>query len=341
MKPTTIDFGKIERLCRTVAPIDLAGVPLYIVPQSRIPAQFGGKSVCDGFTTPSLDLYLRDVIGPAWQGRGPCMVINDLPDSDEKHVDHDVEQPDPDYLELDLCRTALHELAHILERPKLYRDRKEVEPQRIIFESLVISHAVSNEKVDEPTVPPFQGHEADFIRIALHLRHRADMAGMLVPLYNFCAGRLYGLSHANRYREALGTHHTEVTAPLLARLQGIRDTMSAAESARRRLWDTCTDRALLARRAEINDMLTEAHKKASEIRDELQSCRERAKSDRADVEWAKRADRDRKQIEELQNRAMQNESKAKDLESDLAKVEKRIGKLERDEREVRELMLEP
>ena len=40
--------------------------------------------------------------------------------------------------------------------------------------------------------------------LRLHLRHRADRAGMLVPMFFYCAGNQYGLSHPNRYREALG-----------------------------------------------------------------------------------------------------------------------------------------
>lgn len=217
---------RAEAACRAVAARDLAGVPLYIVPQSRLPDHLGGRSVCNGFTTPSLDLYLQDVIGPAWRGRGPCMVINDVGDqplgrsvrqaalpwgdrrsaengSDEL-VGHCVPQVAADDLELDFLRIVLHELAHILQRPELYRDRHGTESARIAFEALVLGDCVASEPASEPDPRPFSGHEADFIRIALHLRHRAEMAGVLVPLFGYCAGTPYGLSHANRYRQALG-----------------------------------------------------------------------------------------------------------------------------------------
>lgn len=68
--------SRAKLLCWTVAPLDLGDMPLYIVPQSRLPNHLGGKSVCDGFTSPSLDMYVQDVIGPAWRGRGPCMVAS-------------------------------------------------------------------------------------------------------------------------------------------------------------------------------------------------------------------------------------------------------------------------
>jgi hypothetical protein len=47
-----------EATCRAIAPQDLGDEPFYIVPQSRLPADRGGMSVCEGFTSPSLDLYL-------------------------------------------------------------------------------------------------------------------------------------------------------------------------------------------------------------------------------------------------------------------------------------------
>ena len=58
--------AQAEALCCRIAPKDLGDTPLYIVPQSRLPDHLGGKSICDGFTTPSLDLYLKAVIGPAF-----------------------------------------------------------------------------------------------------------------------------------------------------------------------------------------------------------------------------------------------------------------------------------
>jgi hypothetical protein len=47
---TTI-VARAQRLCHAIAPLDLAGRPLYIVPQSRVPDCLGGKLLhqCNGF----------------------------------------------------------------------------------------------------------------------------------------------------------------------------------------------------------------------------------------------------------------------------------------------------
>jgi hypothetical protein len=58
-------YAHAEMLCRTLVPRDLGNTPLYIVPQSKILAEIGGNSVCEAFTSPGLDLYLKDVIGLA------------------------------------------------------------------------------------------------------------------------------------------------------------------------------------------------------------------------------------------------------------------------------------
>jgi hypothetical protein len=186
---------KAEALCRQIAPRDLGDTPLYIVPQSWVPADLGGNSVADGFTSPSLDLYMRDIIGPAWRGRGPCMVVNDIDLCDG--------QPNALDIESAFCGIVLHELAHILMRPAPFKARPDAEPAKIMFESLVVGHAVATEQPADAEAKPFAGHEAAFIRVALHLRHRVDQAGMLVPLFYYCAGSYYGLSHPNRYIEAL------------------------------------------------------------------------------------------------------------------------------------------
>jgi hypothetical protein len=188
--------ARAESLCRRIAPHDLGDSPLYIVPQSWVPADRGGKSVSDGFTEPSLDLHLQDIIGPAWRRRGPCMVVNDIDLCDG--------QPDPADVESAFCGIVLHEFAHILMRPAPYKPRPDVEPATIVFESLVVGHAVAVEPPADTDIEPFTGHEADFIRVALHLRHRADRAGVLVPMFYYCAGTQCGLSHPNRYRKALG-----------------------------------------------------------------------------------------------------------------------------------------
>ena len=100
--------AKATTLSCTVAGHDLDGLPLYIPLQSGVADVMGPENFSDGYTTPNLDLNLRSVIGEAWQGRGPCMVLNDVSIIDEHS---------PEDMEIVAISTVLHELAHILDRP--------------------------------------------------------------------------------------------------------------------------------------------------------------------------------------------------------------------------------
>jgi hypothetical protein len=180
-------------LCRTVADGDLDGLPLYILLQSEVADVMGRENFSDGYTTPNLDLNLRSVIGDRWQGRGPCMVLNDVSIADE-HFPEDVD--------VVAFSTVLHELAHILDRPTPVDLQSLPSDDRIEFETLVIANAARHEYRPLPT--PYFGHEDQFIRIALHLHFRAALAGVETIPNLLCAGRRYGLSHAHRYIEALG-----------------------------------------------------------------------------------------------------------------------------------------
>jgi hypothetical protein len=82
-------------------------------------------------------------------------------------------------------------------------------------------------------VEPFTGHEAAFVRVALHLRHRADRAGVPTPLFYYCAGTYYGLSHPGRYIDTMGDEPDR-----LARMS-IRDIIATPyPEAFWRLWTT-------------------------------------------------------------------------------------------------------
>jgi hypothetical protein len=184
-----------ESLCRRIAPLDLGDVPLYIVPQSRLPVGRFGKSQCDGYTTGSLDLYCQRTIGSAWRGRGACMVINDA----------DVAGMEPLDAELFFDVIAVHELAHILERSALYHDRAKVAPRQLRQEAAGIARLVAADAPDAEKIVPFLGHGARFIRAALHLCHRAQAVGAWIAASRVFYGARYGLSHAAAYRKALGT----------------------------------------------------------------------------------------------------------------------------------------
>jgi hypothetical protein len=183
---------RAERLCHAVAGRDLGDTPLYVVRQSTLPdGQFAGRHHY-ALTTPSLDLYLCDSI-PGYRGRGPCMLINDLA------LVEDYDAEDLDFVVLGL---VLHELAHILDRPALFEDRTGVDPNKLLFESLVVADATKRPVRSD--LPAYYGHELWFIRIAVHLCHRASLDGVHIAPTAICGGLRYGLSHAGDYWEALG-----------------------------------------------------------------------------------------------------------------------------------------
>jgi len=190
------DMAKIladaEGLCRAVAGRDLAGLPIYLISQSTLPAECGSGDGAYAYTLGSLDLYLAPHI-PNYRGRGPCIVVNDLALAE-------------DFIGEDLAyRTqaiVLHELGHVLDRPAVYEDRTGVDPNKLKFEALVVAHVTSNAPRED--IPPYHGHEASFIRVCLHLCHRARQVGFDVHPGALCAGYVYGLSVAQRYEAALG-----------------------------------------------------------------------------------------------------------------------------------------
>ena len=67
-----------ERLAVALAPIDLEGVPVYVVAQSELSTAFASLPSCFGFTRFDLDLLLESELGRRWQGRGAAMVIADV-----------------------------------------------------------------------------------------------------------------------------------------------------------------------------------------------------------------------------------------------------------------------
>jgi hypothetical protein len=185
-------LAKAEALCRAVAGRDLGETPLYIVAQSTLPPGYYAGDHHLAFTLESLDIYLRDYI-PNYRGRGPCMVMNDLALAEL------YEPEDHEYL---TQQFALHELGHILDRPALFEDRTGVDPDKLLFEALVVADCTKRPPRED--IPLYHGHEVGFIRIALHLCYRAQQAGFDAYHAALCAGYRYGLSHASLYLEALG-----------------------------------------------------------------------------------------------------------------------------------------
>jgi hypothetical protein len=182
--------AKGERLSRRVAGPDLAGTPKYVVCQSTIAHEFGRAEGCEGYTSPSLDLYLADHI-PGYCGRGSCFVVDDLMLREDRTDD----------LAYWFNAIVLHELAHVLVRPALYEDRTGEDPNKIRFEALCMGDITSRPEM--VAGPPYRDHEDPFIRAVLHLRHRAESAGTPIAPSALFNCRNLGLSRPERFAAAL------------------------------------------------------------------------------------------------------------------------------------------
>ncbi|TWU13352.1 hypothetical protein CA54_21870 [Symmachiella macrocystis] len=188
-------FMRAKRLCRRVATRDLDVVPLYLVLQSQMPVGRVTHNYCNGYTSPCLDLYLRDVIADKWWGRGACIVVND---------EALQEAFEPEDIEMALLHVVIHELVHVIDRPAPFRPRPSVAPTVIAKEAVRVAEIVASDPQDDIRPALWVGHGRRFIRIALHLQYRVEQTGMRLSPGMLCAGPTYGLSHAERYLTALG-----------------------------------------------------------------------------------------------------------------------------------------
>lgn len=180
-----------QRLCRQLAGPELGSTPLYFIPQSQLPVGLDTKHHY-AFTHPRADLMYREHITP-WLGRGPCAVINDIA------IEEDYGTEDLEYL---LHCAALHEFAHILDRPTLYNG-DDYNAARIHFEALVLNDC-SKRASPLVEVPLYYGHGPSFIRLVIHLAYRASRIGFDVRPAGIFAAHHLGLSPVCMYADALG-----------------------------------------------------------------------------------------------------------------------------------------
>lgn len=180
-----------QRLCRQLAGPELGSTPLYLIPQSQLPVGLDTKHHY-AFTHPRADLMYREHI-TLWLGRGPCAVINDIA------IEEDYGTEDLEYV---LNCAALHEFAHILDRPTLYNG-DDYDAARIHFEALVLNDCSkrANPLVE---VPLYYGHGPSFIRLVIHLAYRASRIGFDVRPAGIFAAHHLGLSPVCMYADALG-----------------------------------------------------------------------------------------------------------------------------------------
>jgi hypothetical protein len=110
----------------------------------------------------------------------------------------------------------LHELAHVLPRREPLSDIEPSAEQRAaqIVATLQWAHGPRSESV------PWEGHDARWIRRAIHLHYRAKEAGHDCNLHAMqVAGDHYGLSHVGEYASALSYEPMQLRFKTFAQIE--------------------------------------------------------------------------------------------------------------------------
>lgn len=144
------------------------------------------------------------------------------------------------------------------------------------------------------------------------------------------------IAAADRELKNAERKHMETTVPLYARLDEIKQAQSAAEDARRRLQNTCTDPTVLAELNEVTTALAETSRQRSKLADVARQLRELANSDRSEVRHA----RSEGQIEKLRARATRRDTQAASVEVEFAKLATEESTLHGRESAIRQRMIE-
>jgi hypothetical protein len=160
-----------EQLIRRLAPRDLRNTPLYVVPQSWLPGELRVDR-CGGSTGPVLDLQLEPTLRDRgeWRGRGAAMIVNDemladLPEREQR---------------LYFRSIAVHEAAHILERPELFSESSASMTPETLREGALSTARFLSSSVADPSMVAMM-HPPLFGRIAVHLIARCSTHALDLP----------------------------------------------------------------------------------------------------------------------------------------------------------------
>ncbi len=201
-----------EALARCVAP-DVATGAFYVVLRPDLPAEYqGGDGGALALTSRHLDLMLRPTLERQrrWRGRGPAILLDPIAIAAE--AAHRVQPARRRVFPAVAMGLVLHELAHIIDAgPR----QGEVEPDPDLIQFGRLTLAADLTGTGAPTngpgaAAPWHGHEWPFIRIALHLAHRAAALGVDAPATDVFDARDYELSPTYRYVAALGNERARL-----------------------------------------------------------------------------------------------------------------------------------
>jgi hypothetical protein len=195
----------VAAACRAAAFADLAGRPLYVVLTGEADGLRLWRGTL-GLYWGNCDLAARAALEAAgrWRGRGPAFLLNHrslaltargLAPAARRAA-----------IRSKAVGTGLHELAHALREPPREADP---DPGRVTFQRAVAElHERRGARIGEvfgdAAPPPFWGHDLGWLRLALHLHHRAARAGINVTAREVFDSDDYQLSPTEQYLFAVG-----------------------------------------------------------------------------------------------------------------------------------------
>lgn len=183
---------RMTTLARKILP-DLNGQPLYVITGDEVPDLLADRGI--SFYSPVGDLMFRPHLERTgrWQGRGPAILIDCPPET--------------------FVAVAIHELAHAAEAistpnadplPEV-DDETSQRVERIFY----LSPANPLTMPTHTGKPKWFQHGAEFVRVALHLRYRAERLGVRFTTNAAAiAGPQYGLSCGRLFDHSLGPELT-------------------------------------------------------------------------------------------------------------------------------------
>jgi chromosome segregation ATPase len=130
--------------------------------------------------------------------------------------------------------------------------------------------------------------------------------------------------------------HEATATPLYGRLSQIKRATADAERARKELQDSCPDADLCAQLEDVRSRLTAAHNRRAELERECSSLRDWIAIDRDNAGRARSV-----RAEQLTEQANRREARLRQFEAEIENLRRQIPELEKQERQVRERMLEP
>ncbi len=192
-----------EPRLRAIAPAELPPYrAIYFVDRYVLPDSFrtdGTLAYWSGSLDVQLEGRLREL--NRWRGRGFTMAIPALFEFWFTMTD------------AERWGIVLHEFAHFIEGMADWREAGEPIMAALLTGTEPIIERTQSTASQRPR---WHRHDARWIRCALHLHQRAELAGWPAPLNTVrVAGEDYGLSPASQYLAALGSEpHDRRTEPL-------------------------------------------------------------------------------------------------------------------------------